>query len=54
MIISKWFAVPLQWMCAIICILFTSSIAASVIKVYASIEVNKVDEKGVKMAKATA
>jgi len=33
MIMSKWVAVPLPWMCAMICILFATSVTASVMKV---------------------
>jgi len=33
MLISKWVAVPLMWMCAVVVIIFTSSVAISIIKV---------------------
>jgi len=33
MLISKWVAVPLGWMCAVVFILFTTSVVASIMKV---------------------
>jgi tellurite resistance protein TerC len=47
MIVSKWYPVSLTWMCAIISILFVSSVVASVLKImiYGSDEDDSDDEK---------